>query len=116
MDTKKTILTITTIGLIGVSSQYFISEAQINSFKSDFEIVGGNPEMSRDISEYFQGKKDYVTWEEMQEWIRIANTVEEDNFGTIKNKEDFIRKINYTISEKAKIERDIRGVEKPIKK
>ena len=114
MDIKKTILTITTIGLVGISGNYFIDEAQINSFKADFELVGGSETMSRDISEYFQGKKDYVTWQEMTEWVRVANTMEVKNFGKIESKQDFIKKINYAITEKAKIERDIIGIEKPL--
>lgn len=113
MDIKKTILTITTIGLTGISANYFVDEAQINSFKADFEMVGGSQEMSRDISEYFQGSKDYMTWTEMNEWVRVANTIEIKNFEKIESKKDFVKKMNFAITEKAKIERDIKGIEKP---
>ena len=105
MDIKKTILTITTIGLTGISANYFVDEAQINSFKADFEMVGGSQEMSRDISEYFQGSKDYITWAEVNEYIRVVNLVKEEfnitELGIIEDKKDIIKKFNYIISQKA---------------
>ena len=136
MDIKKVILTITTIGVIGISGtyllmdntpepepikptpeqiteqikqQHFIIEEQITTFKEDFELAGGSKTESQDILDYFKGERGYITWEEMQEWIKVSNTMKDKykitDFGEVKGGRDFIKKINFLIYENGEEER-----------
>ena len=73
----------------------------------DIVSIGGNPEKAVGIQEYFTGKKPYLTIDERDEWINLAqHSIEQLNiksFGAVQNKQELIKKLNYLIGEHAKV-------------
>lgn len=109
IDKKQKIILIgivtTLIG--GVSGNYFYTQAQIDNFKNDLIVHNIKDETADGIANYFKGNKDYLTWEEYNEYVNLINKLKNENsiknLGDVKSKKDLIKKFNYIITESAKL-------------
>ena len=84
-----------------------------SKLSADIVTIGGNPDTSSKIQEYFEtgkimdGKKRISFINYKDEWINLAQySIEELNIktlGPIASKEELIKKLNYLIGEHAKV-------------
>lgn len=89
---------------IGDKIQLPVSElANItDEFKNDLMVYGVDRVKASNLTDYFQGKRNYITLQEWNTWIEVVNRAIIENkiksFGSVKSVDEFIRKCNWLIS------------------
>ena len=53
----------------------FLPKEELTKFQLDLESFGVQREMAKNIDLYFRDERDYLTWNETQEIIRVYNLV-----------------------------------------
>lgn len=83
------------------------SQKPLTKFQRDLMEFGVERKMAEHIDLYFEGKREYLTWDEAQELLRVYNLVMEESgkrdFSDVTGIDDVINKLNLLIQEMALI-------------
>lgn len=96
------ILTIIFTILVVIFLVFILTSAEpLTKFQLDLIAFDVNEKMARNIDLYFRGEREYLTWDELREIIRVYNLVYEEagRPELVGNISDIINQFNFLITE-----------------